>query len=187
MTTTTSGPFINVPAFAFLVASCLLVRPVAPQTAAQPWYCGEAPCIIPLRLSCEEMIAQYSFQGSCCAMESIPETRGCRVTVADRGNCYWYPYCGEPDPLDEEIGAGIEYTTDSELECPLSEFDPLFLNESSPDFIPAENRTDNVTCPPTLTPAVVDGSPTEAPLGSGGATAATVTMLVVASVIALFV
>jgi hypothetical protein len=162
---------------AFFMASIALVvsfwvSPVASQAFTNQFYCGTGPCIIPLRLSCEQMIEEYQFQGSCCSMESIPETRGCRVTVADRGNCFWYPYCGIPDPMDEEIAAGIEYTTDSEDECPESEFDPLFLNTSSPDFIPPVNRTD-VSCVPTMAPSFPpgsDGSSSDPPAGSSSVT-----------------
>jgi hypothetical protein len=113
------------------------------------------------------MIEQYRFQGSCCSLESVPQTLGCRLTVADTGNCFWYPYCGVPDPLDEEISAGIEFTTDATDECPESEFDPLFLNTSHPDYIPPEDRNnDNVTCVPTMAPSLPEGSTME-PIGGG--------------------
>jgi hypothetical protein len=149
------------------VVTSFWVSPVASQAFSNEFYCGTGPCIVPLRLSCEQMIAEYKFQGSCCSMESIPQTLGCRVTVADRGNCFWYPYCGVPDPLDEEIAAGIEYTTDSEEECPDSEFDPLFLNTSSPDYIPPENRTE-VSCVPTMAPSFSPGGSgsSDPPVGS---------------------
>jgi hypothetical protein len=153
----------------FVVAS-FWVPPVTSQAFSNEFYCGMGPCIIPLRLSCEQMIEEYQFQGSCCSMESIPETLGCRVTVADRGNCFWYPYCGVPDPLDDEIAAGIEYLTDSDDECPESEFDPLFLNTSSPDFFPPENRTE-VSCVPTMAPSSLAGSSgnSDPPSGSSSA------------------
>ncbi|KAG7355244.1 hypothetical protein IV203_004600 [Nitzschia inconspicua] len=149
----------------FLLAVSLNLSLVQSQAFTNEFYCGMGPCIVPLRLPCEQMIEEYRFQGSCCSMVSVPETRGCRLTVANRGNCFWYPYCGVPDPMDELIGAGIEYKTDSSADCPVSEFDPLFLNTSSPDFIPPENRTD-VSCVPTMTPSLLEGSPTETPLSA---------------------
>jgi hypothetical protein len=165
------GPTVSLVVSIAIIGTSFWMSPVASQTFSNKRYCGTEPCIIPLRLSCEQMIEEYKFQGSCCSMESIPETRGCRVTVADRGNCYWYPYCGMPDPLDEEISAGFEHTTDSDQECPESEFDPLFLNTSSPDYISPENRT-NVTCDPTMAPSSPDGTDgsSDSPAGSSGNT-----------------
>lgn len=136
------------------------------QAFTNEFYCGDAPCTIPLRLSCEDMIAQYEFQGSCCSLESVPETRGCRLTVANRGNCFWYPYCGVPDPLDELIQAGIEFTTDTMQECPYSDYDALYQNTSHPDYIPPEIRENaTASCVPTMAPSLGDGA-TNTPIGS---------------------
>ncbi|KAL3940260.1 MAG: hypothetical protein SGARI_001051 [Bacillariaceae sp.] len=133
-----------------------LMASVVAQDAAEPFYCGQSPCIVPMRLSCEEMIEKYHFQGSCCSMESIDATRGCRLTVADRGNCFWYPYCGFPDPFEDEIGDNVIYSTDSDAVCPESQFDPV--GESA-------NRTD-VSCVPTMAPSPGPGSPTNPPIGA---------------------
>mmetsp|Transcript_13581 Transcript_13581/g.21849 ORF Transcript_13581/g.21849 Transcript_13581/m.21849 type:complete len:174 (-) Transcript_13581:947-1468(-) len=141
---------------AFLVSTV----PVSSQQTEQ-FFCGTGECIIPLRLSCEQMIEEYEFQGSCCSMESIPETRGCRVRVANRGNCFWYPYCGLCDMSDEEIGCNTVYTTESDNSCPDSEFDPLFQNTTNQNM----NRT-RPSCVPTMAPSEPE-VPTAAPLSGG--------------------
>jgi hypothetical protein len=124
------------------------------------FYCGLEDCIIPLRLSCEEMIANYEFQGSCCSMESIPETRGCRLTVSSRGNCFWYPYCGQCDMSDEEIGCNKIYQTESDGLCPTSEYDPVGDSEMT-----RQNGT-LPSCFPTTAPTFPPGEPTNPPLDS---------------------
>jgi hypothetical protein len=92
-------------------------------------------------------------------MEPIEATRGCRVTVAGRGNCFWYPFCGYPDPLEDEIGDNRVYSTDSDAECPESLYDPV--GESA-------NRTD-FACVPTMAPLPnpPGGSPTNTTIGDG--------------------
>jgi hypothetical protein len=116
------------------------------------FYCGLEPCILPLRLTCEQLIEEYAFQGSCCSMETMNETLGCRVTVGARGNCFWSPKCGDCDLADEQLGCNRIHTTDSDSNCPESEFDPV-----------AESNF-TVSCPPEAAPT---SPPTLAPVSSG--------------------
>lgn len=110
-------------------------------------YCGIKPCIEPLRISCEEMIELYQFQGSCCSMESIPATGGCRITVSS-GNCFWYPWCGTCEE-DEEVKSRCNniFETDARQQCPMRDFDPLAI-QASADF-------DAPSCAPSMMPSDV--------------------------------
>jgi hypothetical protein len=138
------------------VFAAFLLSPVPAQF--EEFYCGFEPCIIPLRFSCEKMIEDYIFQGSCCSMETVNETLGCRLTVSARGNCFWYPKCGECDLMDDELQCNTIFSTDAESECPESEFDPVANSTAS-------NST-NTTCPPDEEPTPVP-SPTLSPASSG--------------------
>lgn len=110
-------------------------------------YCGTKPCIEPVLMSCEEMIERYQFQGSCCSLETIPATGGCRLTVSF-GNCFYYPWCGECD----EIEAGKSrcnniFTTDAnQRPCAQGDYDPLKI-QSSIAYEPP-------SCPPTMAPTI---------------------------------
>jgi hypothetical protein len=108
-------------------------------------YCGEKPCIEPLRMSCEEMIDTYRFQGSCCSMETIPQTGGCRITVSF-GNCFWYPWCGECDAVDEVNSRcnNIFETDANQRPCPVADFDPVAIQAS--EFY------ERPSCSPTMAP-----------------------------------
>eukprot|EP00536_Pseudo-nitzschia_multiseries_P005039 jgi/Psemu1/303081/fgenesh1_kg.91_\ len=91
-------------------------------------YCGDEPCFIPLRSSCQDLIDNYKFQGSCCALEIIPATGGCRITVGF-GNCFWYPFCGDC-PVDGDLfvqdKCNIIHETDAVAKvCPKFDYDPL--------------------------------------------------------------
>ena len=116
-------------------------------------FCVDPGCIIPVDETCEAMIEKYEFQGSCCSMESIPETRGCRITIAAEGNCYWFPRCATPQSItacqnDPNIRCHTIFETDTTRSCPTSQFDP-YVNVTS-------------TCPPTQAPA-----PTQPPTDGG--------------------
>ena len=118
-------------------------------------YCGTKPCIEPVRMSCEEMIERYEFQGSCCSLENIPATGGCRLTVSF-GNCFYYPWCGECDGIEEERSRcnNIFETDANQPQCAQGDYDPLKI-QSSIVYEPP-------TCPPTKapTPAPSSGSST---------------------------
>lgn len=123
-------------------------------------YCGSKPCIEPVRMSCEEMIERYRFQGSCCSMESMPATGGCRVTVSF-GNCFWYPWCGTCDE-DEEVTSrcnNIFETDANQRPCPSGDFNPLEIQASLGFEVPS--------CAPSMQPSDVppttDGSAGAAP------------------------
>lgn len=101
-------------------------------------YCGAEPCIEAVRSSCEDMIQTYKFQGSCCSLEKIPATGGCRITVGF-GNCFWYPFCGicENDMEDENFKkdkCNNLFETDAEDKvCPVYDFNPLEI-QSAPEW-----------------------------------------------------
>jgi hypothetical protein len=136
----------------------VLLMATAGHAQTTPFFCGDQDCIIALRLSCEEMIEQYHFQGSCCSMVPMPETRGCRLTVSNRGNCFWYPYCGECDTTDAGIGCNLIYETESEGTCPPSDYDPV---------TDGLNRTEEgVSCAPTIAPTFDPNAPTNPPINS---------------------
>ena len=137
-------------------SSSSVVRVFVEAQAVARAFCVDPGCIIPVDETCEAMIEKYSFQGSCCSMESIPETRGCRITIADKGNCYWFPRCSTPESItacqnDPNIRCHTIFETDTTFACPTSQFDP-YVNVTS-------------TCPPTQPP--VEMSPTAAPNPSG--------------------
>ena len=132
----------------FIVAATMLVglsSKVVTSQLVEQVFCGEQSCIVPLRLSCEEMIEQYEFQGSCCSMESIPQTRGCRITIEAAGNCYWAPRCGVPldeCQFDDQLRCHTIFETGSTNACPSSDFDP-FANTTA-------------VCPPTAAPIMTN-------------------------------
>jgi len=111
-------------------------------------YCGSKPCIEPVRTSCEEMMEMYEFQGSCCSLEIIPATRGCRITVSF-GNCFWFPWCGECDDEERDrTSCNRVFETDAnERPCPVADFDPVRLQK-------AENFT-RPSCSPTMSPTML--------------------------------
>jgi hypothetical protein len=159
----------------FTVASLTLLSSPAASQAVSRAFCSDPGCIIPVKLTCEEMILQFEFQGGCCSMESIPETRGCRITISGGANCYWYPRCSQTTPTtvtdcqnDQLLRCHTVFETDSTRACPESEFDPFV------------NITDASTCPPAQAPSPdINGGgngPTDAP-PSGSVTAATPTMI----------
>lgn len=114
-------------------------------------YCGEKPCIEAVRMSCEEMMERYQFQGSCCSMEIIPSTGGCRITVSF-GNCFWYPWCGTCDD-DEESATRCNkiFETDAnQRPCPVADFDPVAIQASENFTIPS--------CSPSMQPSVSFGN-----------------------------
>mmetsp|Transcript_16424 Transcript_16424/g.40064 ORF Transcript_16424/g.40064 Transcript_16424/m.40064 type:complete len:185 (-) Transcript_16424:347-901(-) len=124
-------------------------------------FCVDPGCIIPVDETCEAMIEKYEFQGSCCSMESVPETRGCRITIANEGNCYWFPRCSTPETIvacqnDPNIRCHTIFETDTTNACPTSDFDP-YVNITT-------------TCAPTQAPAEMpsgggNGSPTSGATG----------------------
>ena len=79
-------------------------------------FCGAA-----LQISCEELLATHDFQGSCCSLETIELTKGCRVSVTNGGNCYWFPKCGQCDPANfcDLIHTASPVNTDP---CPASNY-----------------------------------------------------------------
>ena len=110
-------------------------------------YCGSKPCIEPVRMSCEEMMELYQFQGSCCSLEIIPATGGCRVTVSF-GNCFWYPWCGTCDEEEEKASRcnNIFETDANQRPCPVGDFDPVAI-QASEDFT-------TPSCSPSMQPSV---------------------------------
>jgi len=129
-----------------LVSSAFLVDNADASGTGQT-FCGEEPCVIPLRSSCEYMLENYQFQGSCCALEIIPATGGCRITVG-YGNCFWYPFCGDCEKdgaLYVKDQCNVVFETNAlEKVCPKYDYDPLVL-QNVPNF-----RTGS--CAPSMAP-----------------------------------
>jgi len=110
-------------------------------------FCGSAPCIVDMAISCQALVEEYDFQGSCCAMEDIPAIRGCRIEVSAAGNCFWTPRCGE---CDLSAKCNFVYSTTASTACPTSKYDPF-------------DQTLKATCPPTPAPLAPTDFPTPLP------------------------
>jgi hypothetical protein len=135
-------------------------------TLAQPiTYCGQKPCLVPVNvLSCERMLTEYTFLGSCCRLTDIPQTGGCRVEVGAKGNCLWTPRCGVCDTRTESgIKCNHEYSTNTDDACPDLEYDALAIQgggempatdvtggSSMPSLFPASAPS----CAPSASPTV---------------------------------
>jgi len=163
MMTTTIGSVLHHVLFSFLVLVGLLLSNVAvvqqqvgvgvrvvhgqPQDLpAVPNYCGDKPCIEPTSMSCEEMIETYEFQGSCCSLEIIAATKGCRLTVSF-GNCFWYPFCGDCEEADQKGGGRCNniFETNANIRpCPDGDYNPLEI-QSDPTWYPP-------SCAPSMSP-----------------------------------
>ncbi len=138
-------------------------------------FCGPEPCLVPINsISCEELILNYEFLGSCCSLVDIPATGGCRVEVAGKGNCAWVPFCEPCDP-NSESSCGREFRTDNSDPCPVLTYDALAIQRAWDQNItlpegssaaPSVYFPPPQTCPPTTAP----GPPTlqPAPVPSGG-------------------
>ena len=114
-------------------------------------FCGDQPCIIPLAVSCSYLKQNMQFFGSCCHLEDIIATGGCRVNVNNNGNCAWSPKCGPCDPSE---GCNIEYETRSVQPCEVDRFRVLGgtrppVETPSPTMTPTVNTTGmNITTTP---------------------------------------
>lgn len=122
-------------------------------------YCGDKPCIEPLSISCEEVLQKYQFQGSCCSLESIPETRGCRLRVTF-GNCIWLPIC-EIDHYvqfcdNNDSMCNRHYITEAnERPCPRYDYDAI-EEQSKPNWSPP-------SCAPSMAPATIEAGSSSPP------------------------
>lgn len=130
-----------------LLMSTFVAVPVNSQSDLMN-YCGTQPCIEPVRMSCDEMMERYEFQGSCCSLAVIPQTGGCRITVSF-GNCFWYPWCGTCEEDEEIVGRcnNIFETDANQRPCPVGDFDPVEIQQSEnftqPSCSPSMAPTDN--------------------------------------------
>ena len=140
-------------------------------------YCGEKPCIEPVRMSCPEMIEKYRFQGSCCSMERIGATGGCRITVGF-GNCFWYPWCGTCEGEEETASrCNNVFETGAQQECPVGDFDPIEIQASADYTTPS--------CAPSMAPSMAP--PTSAAVNHGYPTVPMILTGVLATVVASLV
>jgi hypothetical protein len=103
-------------------------------------FCGDAECRIPLAESCSGLKSNHEFFGSCCHLEDIVGTGGCRVTVWN-GNCAWARKCGECN--QEAEGCNIEYRTASTQQCETDRF--RVLGGARPTSAPVMAEMDNST------------------------------------------
>ena len=155
----------------FALLSIVVVQVVDAQTTQN--YCGAKPCIEPIDMPCEEAIETYKFQGSCCSMEHIPQTNGCRITVSF-GNCFWYPFCGDCDADDAKEGGrcnNIFETAADQRPCPAGDFDPLAIQSALTWSLPS--------CAPSMAPTKVS-MPVNSGGGGGGASTFTRAAVLVA-------
>jgi hypothetical protein len=176
--------------YLFFVLGAFLLDSVA----AQPFFCGSEPCLVPLEISCEKLQQEYTFQGSCCSLETIEDTKGCRVKVQAGGNCIWIYNCGECDPVNK---CGIEYSTVNTDACPASNFTVLGVPSPSPSIAPpvlgaGETAAPSVTTMPSFFPTPMPTCPlpptnepvsNPAPIDTDGAAAAWGMMTVVSSLV----
>jgi hypothetical protein len=152
-------------------------------TLAQPiTYCGQSLCLVPINvLSCERLLTEYQFFGSCCQLTDIPQTGGCRVEVGSKGNCLWTPKCGL---CDTRVEAGIkcnqEFRTDTDDACPDLEYDALAIQGGGE--MPANTVTEGSSMPslfpapaPTCAPSA---SPVQSVMPSAKDAAASYSMVV---------
>lgn len=128
-------------------SSTMIVQHVASQNTIQ--YCGDLKeCRIVIEaLTCTKLAKEYDFFGSCCHLEDIPGTDGCRVRVHAKGNCAWISKCN-PSQCDPIYGCNIEYQTDNTDECPNDRYEVL-----NPDSVAAND--DDLVCP-TSAPTVAE-------------------------------
>ena len=110
----------------------------------------EGQCSEDLRISCDDLLDQYTMQGSCCSLTKITAYDGCRVQVGF-GNCYWYPKC-EECPLRTEgrwqnVKCGLEYRGAEGSVCPTSEYPTNWKNP------PVEGPWNDYSCAPSAAPA----------------------------------
>jgi len=120
-------------------------------TLAQPiTFCGiDDECRIAVNdLSCEDLLRDYIFSGSCCSLETILLTGGCRVRVGNNGNCAWTPRCGVCDK--ENIQCNQQFKTGTSAVCPDTEFDALEIQARTQA---PGSETDAPTCAPLPTPS----------------------------------
>ena len=103
--------------------------------------CGASPCLQAVSLSCEELLEEYEFQGSCCQLQSIPQTRGCRVEVFN-GNCFWFPKC-VPCVDGDGPDCNRQFQSVSPEQCPTLEFDAIEFQA---------NREEEPSCSPSMMP-----------------------------------
>eukprot|EP00526_Cylindrotheca_closterium_P022991 CAMPEP_0113627692 /NCGR_PEP_ID=MMETSP0017_2-20120614/14344_1 /TAXON_ID=2856 /ORGANISM="Cylindrotheca closterium" /LENGTH=168 /DNA_ID=CAMNT_0000537961 /DNA_START=59 /DNA_END=565 /DNA_ORIENTATION=- /assembly_acc=CAM_ASM_000147 len=113
----------------FLVAFVLAASLFRSADANAQTFLCEGACSEDLRITCDELLNEYTLQGSCCSLEKITAYDGCRVRVG-YGNCYWWPKCGDCPAQTEGIWSnvkcGLEYQGAEGNACPASEYPTVF-------------------------------------------------------------
>jgi hypothetical protein len=135
-------------------------------------FCGPEDCRISSLISCENLVKNYDFQGSCCSLKSVVATNGCLIIVGGNNNCGWSPKCGPCDTANS--GACMEYESagkDIGKECPvIDKFDVLGQATAAPKEAPGPGETSaptplfapssfpsvTTTCPPTPSPTTTE-------------------------------
>ena len=143
----------------FFLLSYVLVASLfqsADVNAQQTTFVCEEACSEDLRINCDDLLAQYTLQGSCCSLTQITAYDGCRVEVGF-GNCYWFPKC-EECPLRTEgrwqnIKCGLQYIGAEGFACPASEY-PTVWKTPYP-----EGPWNDYSCSPTASPVVQTAPP----------------------------
>ena len=102
-------------------------------------FCGvEKECRIPINdESCKQLSIRYNFFGSCCHLQDIPGTGGCRIVVTASGNCGWTPKCSNTK-CKESTKCNIEFQTKNTEECGSDRYNVLSQVQEPPKPCPTE-------------------------------------------------
>ena len=127
-------------------------------------FCGQAECRISTLIRCEDMVRDYTFQGSCCSLKPVTATNGCLIIVGGDNNCAWFPKCGTCATEDtNRTGACLEYQSESAailLQCPAPDVYDVLNEIEGPTaagaLAPTLSPTAEPTCPPTSRPTLID-------------------------------
>ena len=131
-----------------------------PQQPTELVSCIDRPCIVPLAIPCEELVQKMIFLGSCCYLEDVVPTGGCRVSVFGQGNCLWVPRC-ENDAFCESSGQCFtEFRTNSVDACPTDTYE--VLSEANMNGMGDEELCNN-DMPPDIPTVGPDDMPPDIP------------------------
>ena len=144
-TTTTSTRVLSL---LLLVLAVLLLPPKSTTTTTlllfvqaqvNVEFCGvEKACRIPINdESCKQLQLRYNFFGSCCHLEEVPGTGGCRVIVTAGGNCGWTPKCSNT-VCKESTKCNIEFQTQNTEVCGVDNYNVLSQVQEPPKPCPTE-------------------------------------------------
>ena len=116
--------------------------------------CGSAQCKFEESASCQQLMRDYVFTGTCCALDPTP-SGGCTVSVS-AGICYYEPLvppCSSSGNC--QAGAGGKFLGSGNADgCPVTQFDALVGTQA-----PTDVAVVAATEPPTKAPVVAATPP----------------------------